>query len=300
MASPTLWLSATMRLASPLRHSRRAIMTWRKAVRAVEPQPRTTPTPAIRFGEREWWDGQYAAGTAAQEWFLSSQTAAESAADLWRAHLARHRGSCSTSLRVLHVGCGTSALGAHVAEALVARGGASGVRVMNVDYSEAAVSEAQQAAGHRTPGLAHGEQRWHVWDATQDGPPPPIEEVPVGAGTPPYDLVLDKGTLDALLFQEGTALEAYLASLRGLLHGRHGSEGAADARPPSRPPPLLAHFSDEPPDVRGALLAAAFPVDEGWLVECAEVAPVDDDLEGRHACFRYAVGRSQAWTDRLE
>ena len=64
-----------------------------------------------------------------------------------------------------------------------------------------------------------------------------------------YDLLVDKGTLDALCFSTADDLVGYLSSIRRCLLAK-SVESAL--------PPLLVHFTDDPPEVRMELLNAAF------------------------------------------
>ena len=100
-----------------------------------------------------------------------------------------------------------------------------------------------------------------------------------------YNVLVDKGTLDAACFDTSERLIAYLATVRRCL--------LAPVVDSASVPPLYVHFSDDPPEVRGELLAAAFPVDEEqrWRVSSAVVNDPDDDehCDGAWTYYRYSV-----------
>ena len=189
-----------------------------------------------RFGDKAFWQQSYEAKRAAREWFVGAETAAAGAAAACEAH------GVAASPRVLHAGCGVSRLGESFARAV------PGAAVVNADASAAALAQLEAA----TRGAA---QRFRAWDAFAAAAPPP------GA---PYDVVLDKGTLDAAIFAGEAALVNYCAALR-----------LADFA-------VLCHWSDEPPEVRGELLRAAFP-------EAAVSWAAVDDGDAAWDYFAYVV-----------
>ena len=215
-----------------------------------------------KFGEHTYWNDNYISGRAANEWFLEAHAAATSACDALDAH-GRNTGSAP---RLLHLGCGISSLGAAMCDELSSRHGLQ-AKVMNVDYCAAAIDSAALA------GAGDARQQWRVWDATDASGPPSLSEVDA-----PYDLLLDKGTLDALQFAGPSPLVAYFSSLRRCLLAE--SAGAQVS-------PLLVHFSQEAPEARGELLECAFPSHERWHVSCQEVAPSDDETAEADEPWRY-------------
>ena len=213
------------------------------------------------FGEREYWQGAYASGRAAREWFLSANAAAVATAQAvcWGRE----------PMNVLHLGCGASVLGVELCSALECRA------VLNVDYSSEALAacRANQAA---RPGSDR--QHYALWNAA-DGVLPP-------GG--PWDLLVDKGTLDAVAFAGGEQLLGYFATVREALLVRRKA--------------LWVHYSDEPPEgSRGDLLRAAFP-ESRWRVSSTAVDEADatDAVVANQAAreasafeflyYRYTVG----------
>jgi hypothetical protein len=136
--------------------------------------------------------------------------------------------------------------------------------VHNVDISEEALLELEQAQA-QLPGAL--KQRYARWDASAGLKPE--------AG--PYDLVLDKGTLDALQFAGAEPLVSFFESLRPALEA-----GA-----------LMVHWTNEEPESRFELLNAAFPRTQGWRVSWAtEEAPDGPASPSDWAFYRYVVAAS--------
>ena len=71
-------------------------------------------------------------------------------------------------------------------------------------------------------------------------------------------------------------------------------DGLAGQRGDHRP--LFVHFSDEPPEIRGALLGAAFSPQDGWRVSAVAVNVEQSGTEESTAFgfeyFRYVVCRA--------
>ena len=134
--------------------------------------------PGSHFGRQDYWQAAYATGHTAQEWFLSAGTAARSTADAVRSYAPAQ----AEPLRVAHLGCGASTLGAQIASTLQERGCQVNM-VLNLDCALAALSvcEAHQSL---LPGGSL--QQYSLWDAADAALPGD------------YDILLDKGTLDAL------------------------------------------------------------------------------------------------------
>ena len=146
----------------------------------------------------------------------------------------------------LHVGCGTSMLGLHLLETGVC------TSVLNTDTSTAAVSEMAAAHAH------HARCSWQVDDCTASALLPNS-----------FDVVVDKGTMDALGFGVGGAMRCQ----------RMASEMYRLLRPQG----LLIQVTDEPPERgRAQVLAAAAPWQTCQWRRVTEIAPVDlfEDDEG--------------------
>lgn len=121
-----------------------------------------------------------------------------------------------------------------------------------------------------------------MWDATS-GEKPPSFDNNVSPGPPEYHLLVDKGTIDAVCFSSSDQLIAYLCTVRECLTHRF-SDGSV--------PPLLVHFTDDPPEVRSELLEAAFPSTDSlrWKISCAMVEDsLDIDDHQGHEYYRYTV-----------
>ena len=137
---------------------------WARAVR----QWHATSTRPDRFGSKQFWDHAYAEGSAPKEWFISATVAATSVASAFAAHERAHEGRVGSFCKVLHVGCGVSSLGSALISALSSELRLS-ARIMNTDYSPAAVAAAAQLAGS---GQEH--QCFRMWDAAVGDAPPTL------------------------------------------------------------------------------------------------------------------------------
>ena len=232
-----------------------------------------------KFGKHAFWESLYARGKAPKEWFLSAELAAASVASAFGAHKGKQcAGSLGNFCKILHLGCGTSALGSALVSAMTNELHLS-AHVMNTDYSPAAVEAAAKTHNGQQ------QQTFRVWDAAGVESPPSL---PPSNGGPSshYDLLVDKGTLDALAFASDDMLVKYLSTLRQCLLLRS---------PEHMPPPLLVHFTDDPPEVRGELLAAAFPAKEGegWRVTWS-AADQEGGVGGEEwQYYRYTVHASR-------
>ncbi|KAJ1449494.1 hypothetical protein M885DRAFT_535387 [Pelagophyceae sp. CCMP2097] len=233
---------------------------WRGAVRLwhLEHLGKT----ASHFGKPEFWREAYAAGKAAKEWFVEAATAADGAVDVYSAQ----RPVKKRNLQVLHVGCGISTLGSEVVSAFERSHAAPSIsEVHNVDVSEEALGQLEQAQA-LLPGAS--QQRYALWDASSG-------KAPEGG---PFDLVLDKGALDALQFAGAESLIAFFAALRPLLQ-----DGAC-----------MVHWSDEEPESRFELLKAAFPRSESFRVSWSlEEAPDGPRLCSDLDFYRYVVSHDR-------
>ena len=222
-----------------------------------------------QIGDQQYWNSQYVVGSAADEWFIGAEEAAKSTIDvLVGAHLQDAINRQQRPLRVLNLGCGTSRLGDALANALTMQLGLDAC-VMNVDYSPAAIQTAGEASSHDR------RQHHRVWDATAGTSPPALPAQP----QPAYDLLVDKGTLDALLFAGQERLVSYCAALHECLLTRGGA-AACDVSP------LFVHFTDD--ESRGELLEAAFPGADSWRVDCSELE-LESDAAAGWSTFRFTV-----------
>jgi|Transcript_85705 SAM-dependent methyltransferase len=201
------------------------------------------------------WDQQYEQGTAQDEWFLGAEVAAELTVDAFHGHVQGQKPSVDIS--VLNLGCGTSRLGQSIASSLAAQHGIS-AHVMNVDYSPAAIRAASASP--------NGRQHYCVWDVTDGSAPPRLP------GSRGYDLLVDKGTMDVLLYTGPERVVAYSAALRACLLPSNEARLA----------PLFVHYSDD--ESRVELLEAAFPAAAGWRVDCSHV-----DSESAWGTYRLQV-----------
>ena len=139
----------------------------------------------------------------------------------------------------LHVGCGTSMLGLHLVESGLC------TSVLNTDTSPTAVSEMQAAHPQ------HPHCSWQVDDCTASALLPDS-----------FDVIVDKGTMDALGFGVGgaTRCQQMVSEMYRLL----------------RPQGFLIQVTDEPPERgRAQVLEAGAP----WITcqwrRVTETAPVD-------------------------
>lgn len=191
-----------------------------------------------RFGEAAYWKSAYRQRRGPDEWFLTAQVAARGAR---RAFRPEHR------IRVLHLGCGRSTLGAVIAENFDVD------VVVNADCSADALEQLEERTMKEHAATART-QRYELWDASDAW----------HGGR--FDLVLDKGALDAFQFAGSDLVVNYCATLR-----------ACTDR-------LYLHWSDDPPEMKTGLLHAAFP---DWTVSC-----VEEDDDSWWTYYRYSVERS--------
>ena len=189
---------------------RRAVTLWRERVVGA----RLAPT---KFGEARFWEDAYRREAAPEEWYLGAVPAARAARAAYVA--ARRPGSPRRAqVAALHLGCGTSTLGSALCSAF-GPAPLTVESVLNVDVSEAALA----ALRRRQAGLPHADRQAYLcWDASAGVAPPGR-----------FDLLLDKGVLDALECATPDALLAYLGSLRACLAQSRG---------------LLVHWSDHEPE----------------------------------------------------
>jgi len=201
---------------------------------ALEPVLKEARGAPSRFGERTYWeefyrrkvgdDGAPQLGAKADgtfEWFLDPADVVE--------ECVRALGEVEDDDgAILHVGCGTSALGIELARA-------TGRDVVNVDNSSEAIAamHAAAAAGKHNVEGAGGECLWEE----RDGTALPAE----WAGR--FSLIVDKGTLDALAFAGASHAAALCAEMDRVLTPRG----------------RLLFITDEVPEQRVDLLRACLP-----------------------------------------
>lgn len=194
-----------------------------------------------RFGEAAYWKNTYRQQRGPDEWFVTAQVAARGAQRAFRPE---------RRIRVLHLGCGRSTLGAAIAEVFDVD------VVVNADCSADALKQLEQRTKEEHAATAHA-QRYELWDARDDWQ----------GGR--FDLVLDKGALDAFQFAGSDLVVKYCATLRACTSC------------------VYLHWSDDPPEMKTGLLRAAFPEDDGWTVACVE----EETNDAWWTYYRYSVLR---------
>lgn len=158
-----------------------------------------TTRRAQTFGTQRYWEEFYSGDTADAEefeWFCGY----EDLRPFFR-HFADSLISRTNRTRLLMAGCGNSKLSFEVYDDLVA-GERLPVDIWNVDYAEAALQ--------RLRGVAEGRvMSWAVADLTQLSE----EDFP----TATFDLVLDKGTMDALFCAGPASVAAAVREMHRIL-----------------------------------------------------------------------------------
>ena len=209
--------------------------------------------PRFAFGSKGYWKLFYQRRHKAThfEWFMPDKLAASVVAGA----LQRHGLSPSAGCRVLHVGCGTSLLGGSLA--------AAGASVTHIDYDATAVDRARLLA--ETAPATLGAQVWRVCDVRETGP---------SEWGGAFDAVVDKGTMDALLFADrddraGSAAD-FGAEIARVLRPRRG---------------VYLQLSDAPPEVRVEELAAALPSTFRVVWQSIE----DEEEAGERELFMYTA-----------
>ena len=205
----------------------------------------------LPLGTHAYWQQAYAAtdrGRAPSEWFLEAAAAADEVRTAHRLHGSGETGA----LRALHVGCGTSHLGAALADTF----GPRLARVVNTDFSAAALATLEAELDGRA------EQEYLLSDMSSEG-----------CALPQADLVVDKGTLDAVVFAGAPSTANFLCAVRDCM----------------APGAVYVHFTEEPPDYRTEVIEAAFDA-ERWRIA---TATVEDDDSVPNTYFRYSVWRRE-------
>ena len=183
--------------------------------------------PRFAFGSRRYWKHFYQRRDQAThfEWFVGDELASSLVTEV----LQRRGMGPSTGCRVLHVGCGTSKLGGSLA--------AAGAVVTHVDYDATAVERARYFAEVASQTL--GSQEWLVGD---------VRDLKRPEWSGAFDAVVDKGTMDALLFAD-----------RDERVGSAAEFGLEIARVLSPCGGIYVQLSDAAPEVRVDELAEALP-----------------------------------------
>jgi len=132
-------------------------------------------------------------------------------------------------------------------------------KVVNVDCSKTALERLEADVGFSE------KQSYVLWDAAQDS----LHD--------DFDLVLDKGTLDALQFAGSDDLISFFQALRRQQRA------------------LYLHWSDDAPEMKMDLLNAAFPSDDGY--RCTFTEEEEDPDQSSSSLFqwtyyRYSVRRT--------
>ena len=129
-------------------------------------------------------------------------------------------------------------------------------RVVNTDFSAAALATLEAELAGRA------EQEYLLSDMSSEG-----------CALPQADLVVDKGTLDAVVFAGAPSTANFLCAVRDCM----------------APGAVYVHFTEEPPDYRTEVIEAAFDA-ERWRIA---TATVEDDDSVPNTYFRYSVWRRE-------
>ena len=194
-------------------------------------------TTAPTFGDPEFWESFYAKKAGSPfEWFCTYDQA--------RSLLAKQ---IKPSDRLLHVGCGTSALGNKLF--------CDGYRqICNVDLDASAIAQMKSL---------YPEEQYQVASVLQL--PFPDEA---------FDLVLDKGTIDAVIFQQEGNVEVMISELDRVL----------------RPGGRIIQISDDAPEWRVELVKdclRSLPAGRGtgWAVQYSALE--EEEGGGDDSGFEY-------------
>uniref|UniRef100_A0A7S1XP37 SET domain-containing protein n=1 Tax=Phaeomonas parva TaxID=124430 RepID=A0A7S1XP37_9STRA len=245
---------ARRHLGASLASVTKALGQWEAGWRSVQAEAKG---PGAHFSKPEHWDAFYEKKARATtdprafEWYLDLDEAGpEVIAALRRSpaptlnpipHPNPRRNlnldDLDLGMEVLHVGCGFSGLGAHIASGL-----GPPTRVVNVDAAPFVVAEMQNRATTQLPKELLKRCRWESWD---------LGTTPAAAAghKASYDAVVDKGFLCATLFG-------------GYGHAAVCLWGCIEAL---RPGGVLLQIAEDPPEQRLDLLRAALP-SRSWEV----------------------------------
>eukprot|EP00741_Cyanophora_paradoxa_P001832 tig00000507_g1775.t1 len=139
------------------------------------------PADNREYARKEYWEARYQkqmigedAGAQLYEWFGSLKF------DDFREIVEKHLRPYGAAARILHLGCGNSALGDQLYEA--------GYKsVVNLDFSEVCIERMARLYAHRP------EMTWVVGDVLDLR----------GFADGSFDFAIEKGTMDALITEEG-------------------------------------------------------------------------------------------------
>ena len=206
------------------------------------------------FGSKSFWQKFYADRQRDHgdhrpfEWFIDDDAASDLVAKKCREMFASSSSSSTPQqLRMLHVGCGTSALGTEV----VRKMHPFAPQVFEVDYEASCLDAAQLRARALLEKESISCLSWFQADARR---------LPRQWNNQ-FDVIVDKGTLDAMVFagqkeKGATSVKSYASEIRRV------------SRPSAS---LYLQFTDEGPETRLDLLNEAFQVHAngcdrvGWL-----------------------------------
>jgi hypothetical protein len=233
--------------------------------------PAAAPASRRRLHEKAFWDDFYDGKRGTRqaddfEWFVDASDAGRFVLDTIGPE---HQ-------RVLHVGAGTSNLGPYLLSERRHH-----LDVINCDVSETAMtlmSETFPAQDWQVLDLADMDVNPHPWDRS-------------------FDLIVDKGALDAVLFGGPELSAKFLFGCARMLRRKIGLQ---DSSSPAAVKEegcigggggggrngggMWIQISDDPPERRLGLLRAVLP--EAWRVRYQRVRPeVDDEIDATRSLF---------------
>eukprot|EP00928_Gymnodinium_smaydae_P024344 TRINITY_DN1971_c0_g4_i2.p1 TRINITY_DN1971_c0_g4~~TRINITY_DN1971_c0_g4_i2.p1 ORF type:complete len:276 (-),score=47.70 TRINITY_DN1971_c0_g4_i2:157-984(-) len=260
LASATAAAAAAFVRRPPQLALRVAALSGNKGQPLLDQKRRARDLPAWadtgRFARLDFWEQYHEERNRERqhhEWFVDVEGSLQ-------ALLPSLQAACERSVRpaVLHLGCGTSALGVQLARHT------AGARVTNLDFSPAAIDSMREA---------YPDDDWVVGDALN---------MPFSDGT--FDLVVDKGTFDAFECAaaavgdkgDGPALQLFQEVSRVL------SERAGSA---------WVQITHSGPELRLEVLRKCLAVDPAreWSIACRSLGEDDTGFE----YFLYILERRQ-------
>jgi len=176
------------------------------------PVPRVVPDALGRareqipkFGTQDYWEGFYednTTGAAEFEWFCSYDMLKPFVDEFIEPLVAASERAGTERLKLIVAGCGNSLLSNEVYDDFVDSTGKPRLDLWNVDYASAAIARVRRSAGSR--------QMQHVVADLRDLG---RDEFPDASA----DVILDKGTLDALFCAGKASVSAAVGEFRRLL-----------------------------------------------------------------------------------